>query len=125
MIKRFILKETLFALILAVVLVFLYILEKKTPYYHDLTRDQHALSPTTLSLLKQFTQPVQLTLYTENPDLYHSLQLLIERYQRQQKQLTFQWEQRLFVHDNQSSRQLLVLKYQDHEHLIGLDDKIL
>lgn len=96
-----------------------YFYSLKFVYYKDMTQHKHALSGTTQSLLHQFDQPLNMTLYSKDADTFHAAQILIERYQLLQPNITFHWQREPLDFAGEGSHSL-VLQYQTRVQKIDL-----
>jgi len=115
--------EIMFGLIFIALFSVLYYFVQSNPFYHDLSHSRHTLTTTTQTLVQQFSEPLILTLHSFDVDTYHQVKLLIERYQKLNPHFQLLWERHPLTHKPDQFQQSLILKYQDNEQVINLDEK--
>lgn len=94
-----------------------YMTSLQWPYVKEVTPYQ--LSETTQSLLKSIHQPVDVTLYTNDIDTHHLIKMLIERYQRIQPSIHFQWAKKNI--EGAYPHHALIIRFGNSQHIIDID----
>jgi hypothetical protein len=112
-----ILKEILYTILAVVLAISFYWVSLKNPILIEASPYQ--LSDTTQTLLKNIDQPLYLTLHTQDVDTHHLVHMLVERYQKHQKNIHFAWQQN--SHDPLLPHQGLVIEFEKSKQIIDLD----
>ncbi len=89
---------------------------------YPLTKEMssYQLSETTQTLLKQFHQPLEITLYSQDSDTHHLVNMLVERYQRLQPQIHFQWHHQT-LNQPPLPQHALIIQFENVKEIIDLD----
>lgn len=101
-------------LLIMIALISLYGVALRYPLTIDCNTS--TLSSTTRSLLAGFDEPVAITLKTHDIDMAHHVQALIEKYQRVNAKIAYQWQQ--------DPSNTLVIENPDHQETIYLNEGI-
>lgn len=119
MMKRWI-KESSFWLLFLSAIFLSYYFAQWYGKFIDFSR--YALTPTTQSLIHQFQQTTQLTLYTQDVDLYHQVQTLVRRYQILQPNIQFTWQNQSYV--SSKTPAVLILTYNNQQQIVEIDRQL-
>ncbi len=95
-----------------------YFVALKYPLFKEVS--PYHLSETTQTLLKNFHHPVEMTLYSQDSDTHHLVNILVERYQRLQPQIQFKWHQ-ASLNQPPLPQHALVIQFEKTKEIIDLD----
>lgn len=110
------------SLVLLISVIALYLLAYHYSFIAALSPKKARLSPMTYSLIENFIDPIEFTLYTRQNDTYHDAALLIEQYQRKNAHIKFTWKQEDYTFSHQHMGEALVAHYQNQDYFIDLSN---
>lgn len=97
-----------------------YIVANHYSFIAALSPKKAQLSPTSLSLIENFQDKVQFTLYSRDHDKHREAALLIEQYQQKNPNIGFEWKQEDYPFSEKHIGEALLAHYQQQQYFIDL-----